>query len=69
VDRAVFAEHPPMGDARTASWQLLEAERDDLLADKTFLQRMRAGLSLASFVRQVDKGSALATIISVFNRK
>jgi hypothetical protein len=69
VDRAVFAEHPPGRDVSTASWELLDAERAELEAEFSTTQRIRARLTFASFMRQVDPGSAIAALISMFSRK
>jgi len=69
VNRAVFAEHPPGRDASTLSWQLVDAEKQQLTESSTFSQRMRARFSPASFLRQLDPASLPPGAVTFFRRK
>lgn len=69
VDRAVFAENPPGRDASDAAWQLVDEERAVLTRASTRMERIRAGLNPASFLRHLDPGFLLRAGLAVFRRK
>lgn len=69
VDRAVFAEHPPLRDESTASWELLDAERRQLDEVSTLGQRIKARLSPTSFLRQLGSETPVGAVLSLFTRK
>jgi len=69
VNRAVFAEHPPGREASTLSWELVDAEKQQLTESSTFSQRMRARFSPASFLRQLNPASLSFGAPTLFRRK
>ena len=69
VDRAVFAEHPPGREASTASWELLDAERQQLAETSTLRRRIGARLSPASFLRHFGPDTRLGSVLVLFRRK
>ena len=69
VDRAVFAENPPGRDASDHAWMLVDGERAALRRASTRMERVRAGLSPASFLRYLDPGFLLRAGLAVFRRK
>lgn len=69
VDRAVFAENPPGRDASDYAWTLVDDERAVLTRASTRMERIRAGLNPASFLRYLDPGILLRAGLAVFRRK
>jgi hypothetical protein len=69
VDAAVFAEHPPTRESADAAWALVDAERASLAESSTLGQRIRASLSLASFLRHFTPRAVLAASLSLFSQK
>ena len=69
VDRAVFAENPPGREASDYAWTLVDGERSVLKHASTRMERIRAGLSPASFLRYLDPGFLLRAGLAVFRRK
>jgi hypothetical protein len=69
VDRAVFAEGPPDREAGERAWRLVDEERHVLARASTRRERIRAGLSPASFLRHLDPGPLLRAGAAVFRRK
>ncbi|MBN9605856.1 MAG: DUF4129 domain-containing protein [Actinomycetales bacterium] len=53
VDAAVFGEHPPDAAQAAAAWRLVDEELDELRAVAGLPPRMRAALSLRSFLRDL----------------
>jgi len=69
VDRAVFAETPPGRDLSDYAWGLVDDERHVLTRASTRMERIRAGLSPASFLRYLDPGLLRRAGRAVFRRK
>jgi len=69
VDRAVFAENPPGRDASETAWRLVDEERAVITRASTRMERIRAGLNPASFLRHLDPGLLLRAGRAVFRRK
>jgi hypothetical protein len=69
ADRAVFAENPPDRDASDTAWRLVDIERGELALASTRMERLRAGLSPASFLRYLDPGLLRRVGLAVFRRK
>jgi hypothetical protein len=51
VDRAVFAEHPPLREASQAGWQLVDEERRELSSAVPWTRRLRAAITPTSLLR------------------
>jgi hypothetical protein len=69
VDAAVFAEHPPTRDSADAAWAIVDEERSSLTESSTLRDRLRAAVSLASFLRHVTPRALLAAALSPFRQK
>jgi hypothetical protein len=69
ADAAVFAEHPPTREAAEAGWEIVDAERRDLVRTRSFGRRLRAALTPVSFLRHLDPASALQALRAVFRRR
>ena len=69
VDRAVFAENLPDRAASDYAWGLVDGERKELEAASTRMERIRAGLSPASFLRYLEPGLLLRAGLAVFRSK
>lgn len=54
ADRAVFNAMPPTIDESDAFWAIVDDERRRWRAERSFWQRVRSAISLASFTRAVD---------------
>lgn len=50
VDRAVFAEHPPMSDDASAAWAIVDAERAELAASGKWWHRIVMRVRPTSFI-------------------
>ncbi|MGV8886056.1 MAG: transglutaminase domain-containing protein [Microbacteriaceae bacterium] len=64
VDGAVFAEHPPRAEARDTAWSIVDTERRELAQMTRFKDRIRARISLASFLRHTNPRAALVAGLS-----
>ncbi|GAB3607804.1 transglutaminase-like domain-containing protein [Conyzicola nivalis] len=69
VDAAVFAEHPPTRGASDAAWTIVDDERSRLIESSTLRDRVRASVSLASFLRHVTPRAVLEAARSLFRQK
>jgi hypothetical protein len=57
VDRAVFAEHPPLREAADATWEILDGERRTLAASVPWTHRVKAAFTPASLRRSAREDS------------
>lgn len=55
TDIAVFAEHPPTREAADRAWELLDAERARLRAERGPVRTLLAALNPASFLRALGR--------------
>lgn len=69
VDLAVFAENPPGRAASDYAWTLVDDERQVLARASTRMERIRAAVSPASFLRYLDPGFLLRAGLAVFRRR
>lgn len=69
VDGAVFAEHPPRREVRDTAWSIVDDERRELAQMTNFKDRVRAWISLASFLRHISPRAVLVAGLSVLRKE